>query len=351
MRNTLRIIGITIATLLAATGLAVTPAVAASTLSISAPTQVDAGWNGTISVSGYNEGGDQYLNLQVSGPDGYNNYYRYVYNQESFTKSFTPGPFTEAGDYQVYAYLDDSSAADSTTITVNSVPPTFKRAEISDDLIYPRVRDRYKDNIEVKAATKQKSTIETVVRNRDGRIVRRGPSKTYRPSNYGPYQWSWNGENNNGDVVPLGRYTIEITATNDERSSVTKRFRGIEVATDVITKHRYVSHNGNQTSSRTRHGGDCYFYGDSYNGRLSINCLDYNGGSYARATYGFKIPASARNIKWGVAGRVECCSPGSIDRSGNRTSGTRFVTSVRVTRYRAFNVNYSWIKYTYDRVR
>jgi hypothetical protein len=89
---------------------------------------------------------------------------------------------------------------------------------------------------------------------------------------------------------------------------------------------------GTDTSSRSR-SSSCYFR--SYAGSLTLDCW---GGSYATASYRFRLPSDARRVARRIVGSVGCCDfSGSIRRnwSGNRAT-------VTVT---------GWNAYTIDRVK
>jgi hypothetical protein len=215
----------------------------------------------------------------------------------------------------------------------------------SPDVFYPRVRDRYRDAVDLGLTVRANATVTMTVRNADGRTVRtrrvQGGGGDWNTS----YQrtWSdWNGRNNQGNLVPVGRYRVTFTSQAE----------GYRTARATVTVHVAT---GWRTVRRTKTADPWYGSRDSVRGNCFIsessypygNTLDCWGGAYAQATYRLRIPTNARVTGWYAGGERGCCDNGRVIKTGKRIAPGRFEIRVRVTNWASFTVTRVGVSYRF----
>ena len=117
------------------------------------------------------------------------------------------------------------------------------------------------------------------------------------------HDFTWNGVMNNGRLAPAGRYKIVVEATDAIGSSDTVR-TPVEVTTDTVTKTIKDNWRGFATSDRSK-SGNCRNY--VIGKELTLDCW---AGNYAQATYAWKIPANAKNLRFKVYGSTTVATTG-----------------------------------------
>jgi hypothetical protein len=94
------------------------------------------------------------------------------------------------------------------------------------------------------------------------------------------------------------------------------------------------SRRGTDTSARAK-SGNCFFNG--FGGWLKLDCW---AGTYAAASYRFRLPSDARRIHRTIRGSVGCCANGTVTK---RWQGN--TAHVVVTGWRAYTVKRVEISY------
>lgn len=226
------------------------------------------------------------------------------------------------------------------------VPAQAGEAVISDVSVspatfYPLVRDGYRDTTTIRFRQNTRARLVMRILNSNGVNVL---TDRYGYDNAGGYRIRWNGKNRRGDRVRPGRYTFVLTGTTEGGRDRTVR-RRVTVTTDTVTRRKTVSRNGSDTLRRQRRG-NCHFV--RWGSELQLDCW---GGRYARATYQFRLPASARNINWDVSGSRGCCSDGRVRFRGWRVNNRAVRVSTTVTNWRSYTVRDVAVTYSYDKRR
>lgn len=240
------------------------------------------------------------------------------------------------------AWGDDGSHT-STTFSTAAPLPEVRRLTVSPATFYPHVRDGFRDRSRLAFTTRLDSTVRVQVRNSEGRTVWSKRLTTRDAQRYERRSVAWNGRTASGAVAPVGRYLAVVSSTLDGRTG-TDRIR-VEVATgtrSVDVTRRKDGWFGSRDTTR----GSCYASETFYPHGNQLDCW---GGAFARATYRFHLPTSAKNVRWGVRGYQMCCDTGRITKTGDRTSARSYRVQVQVTEWRAYVVRKVWISYTYRR--
>lgn len=224
-----------------------------------------------------------------------------------------------------------AQAGEAVISKVSVAPATF----------YPLVRDGYRDTttIRFRQSTRARMVMRVFNSNRVNIATDR-----YGYQGAGRHRVRWNGRNRQGNRVRPGVYTIALTGTTRGGRDRTVR-RRVRVETDTVTRRRTVSRNGADTLRRQRRGS-CHFV--RWGPELQLDCW---GGRYARATYQFRLPASARNITWDVYGTRGCCSDGRVRFRGWRVNNRAVRVSTTVTNWRSYEVREVAVTYSYRKRR
>jgi hypothetical protein len=214
--------------------------------------------------------------------------------------------------------------------------PKVTDLSASPDAFYPLVRDGYRDRATVGFRLSKNTEVALRVQ-RDGRTVR---SQRWGSLAAGRHTWTWNGRRNNGEKTLPGRYKVLLTAT-DEFGNTDTASRMVEVATDVVTRRGIIERRGPDTSSRSR-SGNCRFY--TILRELSLDCW---GGRHATAVYNYRVPRKAFDLRRFIYGEYGCCDRGRVTVSGTRTGPATYATTVRVTNWRSYTVEWADLHYKY----
>jgi hypothetical protein len=259
------------------------------------------------------------------------------------TYTFRPPAFPVAEQY--YLYVEDGAGDFYIESAIDAIQTVRVDAEADQYLdpadFYPLVRDRFRDSTNIAYRLNMPARVRVEVLDADGRVVRRedlGNRDGRR------LQWRWDGRNNVGDTVGVGRYRIRLTATDSNGYNGTLT-RAVKVVTDTVTRSGRLSRNGKQTSSRSR-SSSCYV-DPYYDGSLSLDCW---GGKYAQATWAFRVPRNATNLQLRFRGEEGCCGNGRITRTGTRVNATTYRALFKVTGWRAYTVESVHLTYKH-RVR
>ena len=231
---------------------------------------------------------------------------------------------------------------DPPTDPVPTPEPTiaFSNLSISATSFYPRVVDGYRDTVVTRWGSNRVADTTVSILNSRGTVVRRA---AYSAIAAGSHMWTWNGRTSAGTAVPTGAYRVRISATAD---GVTRTFtKAVTVATALVNRSGSARRSGYDSyDSASR---NCYVTGDSYYETTTLDCW---GGKYARATYNFRVPASAFNVHWSARGWLtdaDICCTGRVTRTGRRLSSTLFQVRAQVNGWRAFEVESAAVSYTY----
>jgi flagellar hook assembly protein FlgD len=224
-------------------------------------------------------------------------------------------------------------------------PLVIDRVSVSPETFYPRVRDGFRDTTRIRYRLSERAKVVATVVNRDGRIVRRaklGYQAGHAGWATGRHHWRWNGRNKAGAKVAVGRYFVEITGRTVQGATRSVR-RSVKVTTDVVTRRDSVIKAGVSTSS-TDKTNDCYV--ERYlRPELQLDCW---GGAYAEATYLFKIPRNAFDVRWGVSGYQGCCDEGTITKTATRVKPHLVRVHVKVTNWRQYTVRRVGVFYKHE---
>lgn len=152
-------------------------------------------------------------------------------------------------------------------------------------------------------------------------------------------EWGWRGRRDDGSLVPVGTYTVRLTAANSLGQT--------DVAEETIrVAHRRVwsivetTRKGTQTSAR-REGPGCQ--AASGNGVLHMDCV---GGTRVDAFYSFNLPRKTRNVRVSIYGSEDTGTRGDVQFTYTRPSATRVLARIRVTGSRAYIAESVTLTYT-----
>lgn len=224
--------------------------------------------------------------------------------------------------------------------------PAFEVASVSRNSFYPTVRDGFQDSVTLRWRPNGRLPVEMYVLDSRDRRVMQWPTQTWRPY-YGSRDWY--GKDKNGRQLPEGRYRVRMIARGSDGRTATKTLP-VRIISDVITRRTSQRWYGHQTDRR-RKRGTCYINGYSYDGTLNMDCWDFDGGSSAHADWWFRLPPSAKNIRWGINGHANCCADPGIIKKSSRRQGRKFIATMDVTGFRSYTVNRAWVGYTYKKRR
>lgn len=235
---------------------------------------------------------------------------------------------------------------DATSFTVASTPPppalTTPSTSVNTTAFYPRVVDGYLDTVQLTYRLNRSASVIVSVLNANGAVVRNvGLGSKWA----GAHLWRWNGRRADGSLLPLGKYRFRVTATGG--TTKVGHSAWFSLATKQAWVRKRITKDGHAGAART--SGSCYIEKFADEGTAHLDCW---WGNYAQMTYGFRIPASARNTAWSVSGETsptDICCAGSIRRWGNRPSSTSYSVKVKVTEARAYLVYGVSVAYTYLR--
>ena len=259
-------------------------------------------------------------------------------------------PVPNAGDAPLECDLvvaDDATYGtngwDITTFYIAPRPVEVTNLAASPETFYPLVRDRYRDTTTVSFKLTRPAAVAVRIRRTNGRVVRRVDLDRRR---VGRHTWKWNGRDGGGDKLPAGSYRIQVSAADEHGGDDLAQLR-VRIATKKLTKTKRLYKSGDRGRAATR--GSCYVHWSTYDGTATPDCW---GGTYAQVTYRFKLPKSARSIRWRARGErtsLDSCCRGTITKSGTRLGRRTFLVRVKVTQWRAWQVNAATVKYKYTK--
>lgn len=217
---------------------------------------------------------------------------------------------------------------------------SFSSMSVSPSSFYPTVRDGYRDEATVRFRLNREARVYARVVRPNGSVVRTVNLGTTKGRS-----WAWNGRKGNGAMAAKGSYSIKISAaTSEAPAGSISRKRQVGLKKGYRTERDSAERTGYDTSS-TKHSSSCYVDRWSYDQTTELDCW---GGSYAKATYGFKVPSSAYGISFHVSGtNGGCCSGGSVKKTGDRASSTSYRVTVKVNDWRSYFVENVRIAYSY----
>lgn len=251
-----------------------------------------------------------------------------------------------SGDYTIRARYLDPDSGEMTSLARSAVH-VIDRIAVSDVAVapavfYPLVRDRFRDTAVLRYRTNAAARTEVIVANAAGRVVLR---RDLGRKGAGAHSWRWSGRRADGAKVAKGVYRIRLTAVDFfGRTRVVER--KVTVATGFVSQRTSKGRTGNDTST-VGVRGNCSGSPYHYSGELYLDC--WGGRGYARATYGFSLPASATNLDWSVNTSQGCCLRGKFERRGFWDGSNRFVVSVTIDNWRSVYIHGAFVSYTYQR--
>jgi len=130
------------------------------------------------------------------------------------------------GKYNVYLTPTDRAGnkGQSKVISVR-VLNSVKNPTVNPALFWARDGDAIAATSALKARLTREATVSWIIRDRNGKIIRRGIPAEVRPA--GDVRFVWNGKDDNGAWAPQGRYTARVRVTSDKGS----------YAHDVVLRH------------------------------------------------------------------------------------------------------------------
>ena len=203
---------------------------------------------------------------------------------------------------------------------------------------YPYVRDGYRDRARFRLALNKEANVTFVVRNRSGRVVRRVNLGFLSSTS-----WDWNGRSGGGALVPLGRYRVTLEARDD--GELRRATREVVVTRGWRTRYGSKSYCGGCGPGDVAVRGNCYVEFDWFEeGDIFFDCW---GGSFAGATWVFRVPATTFRISKTVRGTVMCCAPGDWASVGVRRNARTYVVAAGVSGWRSWQIRSVAISYAY----
>ena len=203
---------------------------------------------------------------------------------------------------------------------------------------YPYVRDGFRDRARFGFALNKEANVTFVVRNRSGRVVRRVNLGLVSSTS-----WDWNGRGGGGSLVPLGRYrvTLEARASGELRRAT----REVVVTRGWRTRHGSKSFCGGCGPGRVEVRGNCYVQFDWFeDGDIFFDCW---GGSFAGASWVFRVPPTTFRVSKSIRGTVMCCAPGDWASIGVRRNARTYVVAAGVSGWRSWQIRSVRISYAY----
>jgi len=220
-------------------------------------------------------------------------------------------------------------------------PPQVRILDARPVTFYPTVRDRYRDKVTVRYTLDERASVNLEIRNSNGKRVFTTDAGTARP---GTRTATWNGMTNPGQWATPGKYRVVVHVRTEDGRRASDSVR-VNATSDIVTRHASDSWRGTETDRRGRRG-NCYFR--AYSGELTLDCW---AGVFARAEYDFRIPASAKNLRFTVRGEHNCCTSGRFSATGKKVGPRRYTVAVQVTNWRSYTVRHVELRYAYQQRR
>lgn len=177
------------------------------------------------------------------------------------------------------------------TIPASADEPVGLQIEQTPRVFYPLVRDGYMDSTTTAATTSLAAQLSIEVSTADGTTIwSRGPVSVgyYDPgwaNDGGDAEWTWNGRDDNGRIVPIGTYTIRVVAEPDDGTSTAIATTTVRVATGT----RWV-----KGRNKVRGGS---FYSSKATGRCKVSSrtahVTCRGRGYAQLNWRIRISKGA----------------------------------------------------------
>ena len=253
------------------------------------------------------------------------------------------------------------------------------------DPFYPFVKDGYRDTISaylretavniydeqpycdlpkvppLELAVVVLDSADQVVRHLDGKRSSWKPQPHYGGDLENEILLQWDGRDDAGNLVPQNAwYRFQTTATPqctvfDEWGN---EFPGGVGDTEITTSAAFKAATKlvPKTAKQRRWGTDPSALGHSDHCRafiyteilyLNATYLRCNGGAYAFARYGFHIPRSAYDIKWGASTGKEAYKPYYWQKFAKRPQANKVVVTFRAGGYIQYYITKVWITYSY----
>lgn len=210
---------------------------------------------------------------------------------------------------------------------------------------YPLYRDGHLDDVSMYFTVNRPAAASITVLDSADRPVR---NLAMGNVSAGTHKWLWDGRRDDGSTAPVGTYRLRVSVEADGMTATTHT-NETTVATGFYWARAWVVRRGGQGTPVRR--GSCWVSNSA--GRV-VSTLHCRGGrtSFARMTYGFRLPPSARNIALYTRGHYtkwDRCCHGRIRTWGTRPSATLFRSHARIAGTRDYRVLDVSIAYDYRR--
>lgn len=310
---------------------------------------VPSGWTGPVTVD-FSDAVAADYDFEIDCDSGYSQETTWTYDGSQDVMSWTVPEMTGSDSCQLVVEDMETWGSEGfaqSTFNVASPPPpplVLDRVSQSPATFYPLVRDGYRDATRTHFHINVRADVTISVMNNSGATVRRAQLGTLRS---GGHAWTWNGRKNNGRTAVTGRYHLLVTAAAAQTRTAKT---AVVVASGWVTRHGTSSRAGSNYSS-ARTSGACQISAGWDDASEELDCW---GGHYATTKYRFGVPAHASNVKWHVSGGPasdDICCTGSIKKTGTWVgpSHRQVLIQVKVTGWRAYDVDRAYITYTYQR--
>lgn len=225
---------------------------------------------------------------------------------------------------------------------------------VTNRTFYPLVVDGYRDKTKVTIDDNLDYwKIRADVYNASGRHIRK-LGVVGKADDEWTYFWSeatWNGKKGDGTMARKGQYRITVTAMTDVQNpdgdfveTPVTASRTVTIAGGFKDRRITKERRGADTTSRS-HGRGCYT--DAAQQVLELACWD---GTYAKATWRFRIPGNATDVRKTLFGPSGWDHGGKLIMTGRRIRPRVYLITAKVTKWRQEYFDAVQVRYT-TRVR
>ena len=154
--------------------------------------------------------------------------------------------------------------------------------------------------------------------------------------------WDWNGRNGGGALVRSG--AIASLSRRVSRVSCAGRLvrSSSHAAGGTVRLEVFLRRRG---PGGVEVRGNCYVAFDYFqDGDIFLDCW---GGTFAGASWVFRVPATTFRISKSIRGTVMCCAPGDWASVGVRRNARTYVVAAGVSGWRAWQIRSVAISYAY----
>jgi hypothetical protein len=227
------------------------------------------------------------------------------------------------------AFLGFSVAAARLSISsVSAAPRVF----------YPRVRDGFRDHTTMHFTVSKPAAVRGRVKDVRGRTVRY--VDLGRVQRNGAF--TWRGAGLHGRPAPVGRYTLEVTATDPRLGTRRVASLPVRLAVGIRERHSVREVTGDRMTGSARSGG-CSFTRDATAGTAALDCT---GSGYVQAWYRFAVQRSAHAVRATLF--AEAATGSTITRQLQRTGPKSYRAGLRLTGVGSVAIERVRLAWTWD---